>query len=40
MPLDGQNKLAALEELKFQITKKCFLDIEIDEKPMGRIACA
>ncbi|CAJ1405088.1 unnamed protein product [Effrenium voratum] len=32
--LQGEKKKA---ELKFQITKKCFLDIEIDEKPMGRI---
>ena len=25
------------QELSYQITDKCFFDIEIDEKPMGRI---
>eukprot|EP00913_Durusdinium_trenchii_P019724 g18542.t1 len=32
--LEGEKKKA---ELKFEITQKCFFDVEIDEKKMGRI---
>lgn len=27
------------KDLKFEITQKCFFDVEIDDNKMGRIAC-
>lgn len=28
------------KDLKFEITQKCFFDVEIDDNKMGRIACS